>query len=72
MSLGLSRALQKTATALKEIAQGTGDLTVSLPVKGKDELTDIARYFNETIGKIADAIRSIEANTADMEVSKRR
>ena len=68
VSLGLSRALQKTATALKEIAQGTGDLTVSLPVKGKDELTDIARYFNETIGKIADAIRSIEANTADMEV----
>ena len=69
VSLGLSRALQKTATALKEIAQGKGDLTVSLPVKGKDELTDIARYFNETIGKIADAIRSIEANTADMEVT---
>ena len=69
VSLGLSRALQKTATALKEIAQGTGDLTVSLPVKGKDEPTDIARYFNETIGKIADAIRSIEANTADMEVT---
>ena len=69
VSLGLSRSLQKTADALKEIAQGTGDLTVSLPVRGKDELTDIARYFNETIGKIADAIRSIEANTADMEVT---
>lgn len=69
VSLGISRSLQKTADALKEIAQGTGDLTVSLPVKGKDELTDIARYFNETIGKIADAIRSIGANTADMEVT---
>ena len=69
VSSGLSRALQKTADALKEIAQGTGDLTVALPVKGKDELTDIARYFNETIGKIAGAIRSIEANTADMEVT---
>ena len=69
VSLGLSRSLQKTADALKEIAQGTGDLTVSLPVRGKDELTDIARYFNETIGKIAGAIRSIEANTADIEVT---
>jgi len=68
VSLGLSRSLQKTADALKEIAQGTGDLTVSLPVRGKDELTDIARYFNETIGKIANAIRSIETNTNDMEV----
>ena len=69
ISLGLSRSLQHTADALKEIAQGTGDLTVSLPVKGKDELTDIARYFNETIGKIAGAIRSIGTSTADMEVT---
>ena len=69
VSLGISRSLQKTADALKEIAQGTGDLTVSLPVKGKDELTDIARYFNETIEKIADSIRSIGANAADMEVT---
>ena len=68
VSLGLSKSLQKTADALKEIAQGTGDLTVALPVKGKDELTDIARYFNETIGKIASAIRSVEVNTSDMEV----
>ena len=67
VSLGISRSLQKTADALQEIAQGTGDLTVTLPVKGKDELTDIARYFNETIGKIASAIRSIETNTDDME-----
>ena len=69
VSLGISRSLQKTADALKEIAQGTGDLTVSLPVKGKDELTDIAHYFNETIEKIADSIRSIGANAADMEVT---
>ena len=68
VSSGLSKSLQKTADALKEIAQGTGDLTVALPVKGKDELTDIARYFNETIGKIASAIRSVETNTSDMEV----
>ena len=67
VSLGISRSLQKTADALQEIAQGTGDLTVALPVRGKDELTDIARYFNETIGKIANAIRSIETNTGDME-----
>lgn len=68
VSLGLSRSLQKTADALKDIAQGSGDLTVALPVKGKDELTDIARYFNETIGKIANAIRSIDTSTNDMEV----
>ena len=68
VSFGLSKSLQTTADALKDIAQGSGDLTVALPVKGKDEITDIARYFNETIGKIAGAIKSIGSNTADMDV----
>lgn len=68
ISFGLSKSLQTTADALKDIAHGTGDLTVSLPVKGKDEITDISLYFNETIGKIAGAIKSISSNTADMEV----
>ena len=67
ISLSLSRSLQQTADALKEIAQGSGDLTVSLPVKGKDELTDIAQYFNETIRKIAGAIKSISTSTSEME-----
>lgn len=69
VSQQISRSLQKTADALKEIAQGSGDLTVSLPVKGKDELTDIARYFNETIGKIAGTIKSISASTSEMEAT---
>ena len=68
VSFGLSKSLQTTADALKDIAQGSGDLTVALPVKGKDEITDIARYFNDTIGKIAGAIKSIGSNTADMDV----
>lgn len=69
VSLKLSRSLQATADALKDIAQGSGDLTVALPIKGKDELTDIAQYFNETIRKIAGAIKSISVNTSEMEAS---
>ena len=68
ISLGLSRSLQKTADALKEIAHGSGDLTVSLTEKGKDEITDISRYFNQTIGKIAETMKSINTNASEMEV----
>ena len=66
MTAKISRALTQTSDMLKEIAQGDGDLTVSLPVKGNDELTDIADYFNQTIQKIAHAVQSVGNSTVVM------
>ncbi|MCL2270510.1 MAG: methyl-accepting chemotaxis protein [Treponema sp.] len=40
------------AATLKDIAQGEGDLTVKIAEKGKDEITDLSRYFNQTMEKI--------------------
>ncbi len=48
-----------TVDALKNIAQGEGDLTVRLPVTGNDEITDLSEYFNETIAKIGSSIKSV-------------
>ena len=48
-----------TVDALKNIAQGEGDLTVRLPVSGNDEITDLSNYFNETIAKIGSSIKSV-------------
>lgn len=45
------RPIQNAVVALRDIAQGEGDLTVRLPVQGNDEITDMAGYFNETIKK---------------------
>ncbi|WP_147633951.1 methyl-accepting chemotaxis protein [Treponema pectinovorum] len=53
--------------ALKGIAQGEGDLTVRLPVRGNDEITDMAKYFNQTITKIASSIKVVEENGNIME-----
>ena len=53
--------------ALKDIAQGEGDLTVRLPVSGNDEITDMAEYFNETIEKIGASIRQVGVNSNIME-----
>ncbi|MCL2209146.1 MAG: methyl-accepting chemotaxis protein [Treponema sp.] len=49
---------------LKDISQGEGDLTVKIAEKGKDEITDLSRYFNQTIKKIRDLMIMIkgEAN----------
>jgi len=48
------------ALTLKDIAQGEGDLTVKIPEKGKDEITDLSRYFNQTIEKIKKLILIIK------------
>ena len=52
--------------ALKDIAQGEGDLTVRLPVTGNDEVTDLSEYFNETIEKIGSSIKTVGESSEDM------
>lgn len=61
------RPIKKTTRALKNIAQGQGDLTVRLPVTGNDEITDLSEYFNETIAKIGASIRQVGVNSHIME-----
>ena len=61
------KPIQHVATALQNIAQGEGDLTVRLPVQGNDEITNMSEYFNETIAKIGTSIRAVSANSNIME-----
>ena len=61
------KPVQTVVSALQNIAQGEGDLTVRLPVHGNDEVTDLSEYFNETIEKIGTAIRQVGVNSNTME-----
>jgi len=54
------------ASTLKDIAQGEGDLTVSIPLKGKDEITDLSMYFNQTIEKIKDLVLIIKKEAQNL------
>ena len=58
--------IKRINTALKDIAQGDGDLTVRLPITGNDEITKLAEYFNATIQKIGDSIHSVTKNSDAM------
>ena len=58
--------LVRVVTALKDIAQGDGDLTVQLPLTGLDEIRNLSEYFNDTIGKIRASIQSVDQNTGAM------
>ena len=61
------KPIKVVVNALKDIAQGEGDLTVRLPVHGNDEVTDLSEYFNETISKIGSSIKQVSLNSIDME-----
>ena len=61
------KPIQTTVSALKNIAQGEGDLTVRLPIHGNDEITDLSEYFNRTIEKIGTSMRMVGENTKVME-----
>ena len=63
----ISKPLRFTSDALKNIAQGEGDLTVRLPVRGKDEIAELSGYFNETIAKIGSAIKAVDENSNVMQ-----
>ena len=63
----ISKPLRFTSDALRNIAQGEGDLTVRLPVRGKDEIAELSEYFNETIAKIGNSIKTVGASSNVMQ-----
>ncbi|WP_024466975.1 methyl-accepting chemotaxis protein [Treponema pedis] len=65
----ITKPLKTAVDALKNIANGDGDLSVRLPLIGKDEITDMAKYFNRTIEKIGNAIFSVTEHTGKMQAS---
>ncbi|MGL4987039.1 MAG: methyl-accepting chemotaxis protein [Treponemataceae bacterium] len=63
----LLKPLNLTVDALKNISEGTGDLTVQINSKYNDENGLLARYFNETIGKIRTSLLAILKESKTME-----
>ena len=64
---GMVKPVREVAGALREIANGKGDLTVRLKLIGNDEVTEVSHYFNKTIEKIGASIKSVGDNSNVME-----
>jgi len=60
LSRSISRPIIKVANNLKDIAQGEGDLTCSIAVNSKDEIGDLAKYFNQTLEKIRKLVKNVK------------
>jgi methyl-accepting chemotaxis protein len=63
---GTTKAIVKVADTLKDISEGEGDLTRSIAVTSKDEIGDLALYFNKTLTKIKNLVLSIKKEAASL------
>ncbi|MDR2051980.1 MAG: methyl-accepting chemotaxis protein [Treponema sp.] len=60
VSGSIAKPIVNVARTLRDISEGEGDLTKTVNVNSKDEIGDLARYFNATLEKIKKLIITIK------------
>jgi len=65
----LMKPMQRLNDAIKDIAQGEGDLTRRLTVETDDEFGELSHYFNAFIEKIHISIEHVKTTTIELERS---
>jgi methyl-accepting chemotaxis protein len=66
VSGSIAKPIVNVALTLKDISEGEGDLTKSVNVHSKDEIGDLARYFNETLKKIKNLVITIKSKSVSL------
>ena len=73
LARSITRPIVRAVDMLKDIAEGDGDLTRRLEVGGKDELGELALYFNRfieklrgIIGSVMDTARTVDSSSKDL------
>jgi methyl-accepting chemotaxis protein len=56
----IAKPIVNVSLTLKDISEGEGDLTKSITVLSKDEIGDLAHYFNQTLDKIKTLVITIK------------
>ncbi len=64
ISRAVTRPIRRTAGMLKDISEGEGDLTMRLTVTSRDEIGDMATYFNRFVEKLQGIIGRIAGSVA--------
>lgn len=63
------RPIRAVSASLKEIAQGEGDLTRELSVKGRDELSELSNWFNHFLKTIRKLVSEITQSAEGLKLS---
>lgn len=62
IGFSITQPINAAMASLKDIAEGEGDLTKSLPAQSKDEVGELSRWFNLFLGKLQGIVSEIAVN----------
>jgi methyl-accepting chemotaxis protein len=65
----MTKPILKIVSGLEDIAQGEGDLTRKLDIKGKNEIGELAKWFNLFIGKLRAVIADVKESATSLDSS---
>lgn len=68
----LAKPIALTTQMIKDIAEGEGDLTMRLQVTSKDEIGEMAHWFNSFLEKLQGMIKQIADNSTSVGVHSER
>lgn len=75
LSFVIAKAIVKPvlemSDGLRDIAQGEGNLTMRITIKNKDEVGELAGWFNKFIQKLQEMIRDIAGNATVLQQSSK-
>jgi methyl-accepting chemotaxis protein len=60
VSIWIIKPIRFLAERLQDISEGEGDLTRQLMITRDDEIGELAKYFNKTLGSISNLIRRVK------------
>ncbi|GHU47238.1 methyl-accepting chemotaxis protein [Spirochaetia bacterium] len=66
IGFSIAKPIIRVAATLKDISEGEGDLTRQITVSSRDEIGDLARYFNKTLEKIKNLILAIKDQAREL------
>ncbi len=61
--VGITRSLRSMIHSFQDIAEGEGDLTKRIAITSKDEIAELAKWFNIFLEKLQNLIGTISQNT---------
>ena len=60
ISLKITKPIKEFSAVLKDISEGEGDLTRKIEVSSRDEIGEMAEYFNNTFAKIRQLVATVQ------------
>jgi methyl-accepting chemotaxis protein len=69
IAFGIVGALKQMIASFQDIAEGEGDLTKRIQIKSKDEIAELAHWFNTFLEKLQGMIQQIAGNATSVDRS---